>query len=86
MDPGGIATARPKNPTSWNRYAYVGADRVNYADPRGAIQIYTGGGTISDCNGLFNSDGTTVSVRESPTANNTAGPIRSKWIIRIRPA
>jgi hypothetical protein len=30
---------------------------------------------------LFN-----VSVRESPTANNTAGPIRSKWIIRIRPA
>jgi RHS repeat-associated protein len=34
-DPGGIATANPNNPSSWNRYAYVGGDPVNHADPRG---------------------------------------------------
>ena len=35
MDPGGIKTADPTDPGSWNRYAYVGGDPVNYYDPRG---------------------------------------------------
>jgi RHS repeat-associated protein len=34
-DPGGIATANPKNPGSWNRYAYVNGDPVNFKDPSG---------------------------------------------------
>jgi RHS repeat-associated protein len=34
-DPGGIKTADPKNPTSWNRYAYAGGDPVNRYDPYG---------------------------------------------------
>ena len=34
-DPGGIRTADPKNPGSWNRYAYAYGDPVNYYDPSG---------------------------------------------------
>lgn len=34
-DPGGLATANPKDPTSWNRYAYAGDDPVNFNDPSG---------------------------------------------------
>ena len=36
-DPGGIRTADPKNPGSWNRYAYVNGDPVNYFDPGGQL-------------------------------------------------
>ena len=34
-DPGGLATANPKNPTSWNRYLYANGDPVNFRDPSG---------------------------------------------------
>jgi RHS repeat-associated protein len=34
-DPGGPATANLKNPTSWNRYAYVNDDPANFRDPSG---------------------------------------------------
>jgi RHS repeat-associated protein len=34
-DPGGIKTAVPSRPSSWNRYAYVEGDPVNFTDPRG---------------------------------------------------
>ena len=34
-DPGGINTADPKRPGSWNRYAYVNDDPVNRHDPTG---------------------------------------------------
>jgi len=34
-DPGGAATADPKNPTSWNRYAYAYGDPINLVDPGG---------------------------------------------------
>jgi RHS repeat-associated protein len=34
-DPLGISGADPKNPTSWNRYAYAYGDPINYRDPRG---------------------------------------------------
>jgi RHS repeat-associated protein len=38
-DPGGIATANPKDPGSWNRYAYVGDDPVSMYDPEGLVGI-----------------------------------------------
>ncbi len=36
-DPGGIMTARPKNPESWNRYAHVVGDPINFTDRHGLI-------------------------------------------------
>jgi len=36
-DPGGIKTANPWNPSSWNRYAYVLGDSINNLDPTGQI-------------------------------------------------
>jgi RHS repeat-associated protein len=37
-DPGGLSTADPKDPGSWNRYAYVGGDPVNFRDPQGLFR------------------------------------------------
>jgi RHS repeat-associated protein len=34
-DPAGVATADTTNPQTWNRYAYVGNDSVNFVDPLG---------------------------------------------------
>ena len=36
-DPGGLATANPKNPTSWNRYSYVDDDPANFTDAQGLV-------------------------------------------------
>ncbi len=37
VDPGGISTADPRNPGSWNRYAYVNGDPVNFNDSTGLV-------------------------------------------------
>jgi RHS repeat-associated protein len=37
-DPGGIRTADPSDPTSWNRYAYVTGDPANHSDSAGMEQ------------------------------------------------
>jgi RHS repeat-associated protein len=43
-DPGGMKAADPKNPQSWNRYAYVQGDPVNHLDRTGLIEA-----TAEDC-------------------------------------
>lgn len=40
-DPGGIKTANPWNPSSWNRYAFVLGDPINLTDPTGTIACDT---------------------------------------------
>jgi RHS repeat-associated protein len=52
-DPAGIRGADPKDPGSWNRYAYVGGDPVNFSDPsgqqrRGCYEFLSTGGELPD--------------------------------------
>jgi RHS repeat-associated protein len=35
VDPGGMATAHPRSPMSWNRYAYTTGDPINFIDSHG---------------------------------------------------
>jgi len=42
-DPGGIRTADPSNPQSWNRFAYVYDDPANFRDRRGLFASIAGG-------------------------------------------
>jgi len=46
-DPVGLKAVNPANPTSWNRYAYVGGDPANSIDPRGLTDVVIGGITQS---------------------------------------
>lgn len=39
-DPIGSKAVSLKDPTSWNKYAYVGGDPVNRSDPRGTDWVY----------------------------------------------
>src|SRR5271156_1172826 len=43
-------SAGPDNPGSWNRYAYVGGDPINFNDPAGLYADTTDGGS---CNGMW---------------------------------
>jgi len=42
VDPGGIRTAVPSRPSSWNRYAYTEGDPVNAVDPQGTNLVFVG--------------------------------------------
>ena len=65
MDPGGLAASDPRNPTSWNRYAYVNDDPVNFRDRQGLCGDSVGGG---EDNGFDGEEPEFCAVQE------TAGP------------
>lgn len=39
-DQGNISTAHSENPGTWNRYAYVAGDPMNFKDPHGRDLMY----------------------------------------------
>jgi len=41
-DPAGLAAVNPRNPQTWNRYAYVGNNPTTYNDPSGLVDINPG--------------------------------------------
>ena len=56
-DPAGFAAVNPSNPQSWNRYAYVTNDPMDFLDPTGLGQHQSGPACINvyaraNCNGL----------------------------------
>jgi RHS repeat-associated protein len=59
-DPAGLLAARRKNPTSWNRYAYVLGDPVNGSDPTGFDDIFADG-----CDPDVGDDCTIMAVQET---------------------
>jgi len=57
VDPGGVKTARPGNPGSWNRYAYVLGDPINKFDPTGEEDVDDGGGDFGCCDDDYGASG-----------------------------
>ena len=41
-DPAGLAAVNPRNPQTWNRYAYVGNSPTTYSDPSGLKRLPPG--------------------------------------------
>jgi RHS repeat-associated protein len=63
-DPGGIKTAHPGNPTSWNRYLYVNGDPVNSSDPSGLDGVCGPYGTWMG-EGCYNYSGQSGDINEA---------------------
>ena len=69
-DPGGISTADPRNPASWNRYAYAGGDPINFNDPRGRYRCLVGAGEYAE---LVDCDRTLIELDHS--LDTTEAPV-----------
>jgi RHS repeat-associated protein len=69
VDPGGVKTADPKSPQSWNRYAYTNDDAVNFSDPTGLDDIFADG-----CDPDVGDDCTIMAIQETDPGGG-AGPV-----------
>jgi hypothetical protein len=62
----------PSNPQSWNRYAYVSGDPVNFRDPRGLMEEEVCGGEDA------------TRVMTGGAAGDSAAAMRRRRIATIR--
>ncbi len=60
-----MASARPTNPQSWNRYSYVGNKPMTFSDPSG-MSARPGGRNISNWNGAMASEQATEGISPWP--------------------
>lgn len=72
QDPGSISTADSKNPTSWNRYAFVNGDPINFRDRTG-LYVDLDGADDTDYGDDGGCDDFTTKYQASPSPCETFG-------------
>jgi len=73
-DQGSISTAHSENPGTWNRYAFVAGDPVNFRDPRGRDLMLMSPPGAQDCTDNPDQDGCNDPCQPNPGLDMLEAP------------